>query len=91
MILLKYHYCSHFMSLLKKNYEHLLDASNTCRDCKKNFQNSRRLLLHIGVNHDKINHILKVNIFKTLNIFTQKYQIFLRKNTKYFCAKKRNI
>ena len=63
VILLKYHYCSHFMSLLKKNYDHLLDATNTCRDCKKNFQNSRRLLLHIGVNHDKINHILKVNIF----------------------------
>ena len=59
VILLKYHYCSHFMSLLKKNYEHLLDGNNTCLECKRNFQNSRRLLLHIGVNHDKINDILE--------------------------------
>ena len=66
VILLKYHYCSHFMSLLKKNYEHLLDSKNTCQECKKNFQNSRRLLLHIGVNHDKINDILKSRGLKTL-------------------------
>ena len=59
VILLKYHYCSHFMSLLKKNYEHLLVGNNTCQECKRTFENSRRLLLHIGVNHDKINDILK--------------------------------
>ena len=66
VILLKYHYCSHFMSLLKKNFEHLLDSKNTCQECKKNFQNSRRLLLHIGVNHDKINEILKSRGYKEL-------------------------
>ena len=66
MILLKYHYCSHFMSMLKKNHEHLLDNSNSCKDCKKNFQNSRRLLLHIGVNHDKINEILRSRGYKEL-------------------------
>ena len=66
VILLKYHYCSHFMNLMKKNYGHLLDSKNSCQECKKNFQNSRRLLLHIGVNHDKINDILKSRGFKTL-------------------------
>ena len=66
VILLKYHYCSHFMSMLKKNHEHLLDNSNSCKDCKKNFQNSRRLLLHIGVNHDKINEILRSRGYKEL-------------------------
>ena len=66
VILLKYHYCSHFMSMLKRNHEHLLDNSNSCKDCKKNFQNSRRLLLHIGVNHDKINEILRSRGYKEL-------------------------
>merc|ERR1719282_2101691 len=51
---------------MKKNYGHLLDSKNSCQECKKNFQNSRRLLLHIGVNHDKINDILKSRGFKTL-------------------------
>ena len=66
VILLKYHYSSHFMSLLKKNYEHLMNSKNTCQECKKNFQNSRRLLLHIGVNHDKVNDILKSRGFEAL-------------------------
>merc|ERR1719323_608820 len=66
MILLKYHYCSHFISVLKKNFEHLCDDNNTCPHCKKTFDNSRRLLLHIGVNHDKINDILRSKGYKEL-------------------------
>ena len=29
VILLKYHYCSHFMNLMKKNYGHLLDSKKS--------------------------------------------------------------
>ena len=73
VILLKYHYCSHFMSLLKKNYEHLLDSNNNCQECKRTFQNSRRLLLHIGVNHDKINDILE---YRGIHLFFEGQRVF---------------
>ena len=62
--LLKYHYCSHFMSVLRKNYEHLLNSTNTCKECNKNFANSHKLLQHIGSFHDKIIDILKTRGYK---------------------------
>jgi len=62
--LLKYHYCSHFMSVLRKNYEHLLNSTNTCKECNKNFANSHKLLQHIGSYHDKIIDILKARGYK---------------------------
>ena len=55
-LLLKYHYCSHYMDILRKRYDGTEDAKkNICFICKKTHPNSRRLLLHIGVNHNKIN------------------------------------
>ena len=44
--------------LLKKKYAELFEE-NKCLLCQKTFANSGRLLLHIGVQHDKINEILK--------------------------------
>merc|ERR1712013_923401 len=58
LTLLRYHYCSHFRGLLKKKYAELFEE-NKCLLCQKTFANSGRLLLHIGVQHDKINEILK--------------------------------
>jgi len=58
LTLLRYHYCSHFRGLLKKKYAELFE-DNKCLMCQKTFANSGRLLLHIGVQHDKINEILK--------------------------------
>jgi len=58
MTLLRYHYCSHFRSILKKRFANLFE-DNKCLECMKTFPNPGRLLLHIGVHHDKINEILK--------------------------------
>ena len=58
LTLLRYHYCSHFRSILKKKFANLFD-DNKCLECLKTFANPGRLLLHIGVQHDKINDILK--------------------------------
>ena len=57
--LLRYHYCSHFRGLLKKRFDHMF-LDNKCLSCLKTFSNPGRLLLHIGVQHDKINEILKM-------------------------------
>jgi len=59
LTLLRYHYCSHFRGLLKKRFSSLFN-DNKCLVCQKNFANSGRLLLHIGVQHDKINEILRL-------------------------------
>lgn len=73
VLLLKYHYCSHYMNILRKRFLSLEDSKkNTCFICKKTYPNSRRLLLHIGVNHDKINDILKLKGFKQLNPIQEK-------------------
>ena len=58
MTLLRYHYCSHFRGILKKKFANLFH-DNKCLECAKTFPNPGRLLLHIGVQHDKINEILK--------------------------------
>jgi len=58
MTLLRYHYCSHFRGILKKKFANLFH-DNKCLECAKTFPNHGRLLLHIGVQHDKINEILK--------------------------------
>ena len=66
-LLLKYHYCSHYMDILRKRFlSHDDSKKNACFICKKTYPNSRRLLLHIGVNHDKINDILRLKGFKQL-------------------------
>jgi len=72
-LLLKYHYCSHYMDILRKKFDNNEDSKkNICFICKKAHPNSRRLLLHIGVNHDKINDILKVKGFKQITSTTGK-------------------
>ena len=66
-LLLKYHYCSHYMDILRKRFDgHEDSKKNICFICKKTHPNNRRLLLHIGVNHDKINDVLKLKGFKQL-------------------------
>ena len=66
-LLLKYHYCSHYMDVLRKRFDgHEDSKKNICFICKKTHPNNRRLLLHIGVNHDKINDVLKLKGFKQL-------------------------
>jgi hypothetical protein len=66
--LLRYHYCSHFRGMLKKKYSNLF-AGNKCLDCDKTFSNAGRLLLHIGVQHDKINEVLNCTVVYVLYIF----------------------
>ena len=56
--LLRYHYCSHFRTVLKKRFANMYN-DDKCLVCAKTFPNPGRLLLHIGINHDKINEILK--------------------------------
>jgi len=68
LTLLRYHYCSHFRGLLKKKYAELFE-DNKCLICQKTFANSGRLLLHIGVQHDKINEILKSKGLRVLPPF----------------------
>merc|ERR1719341_1290219 len=68
LTLLRYHYCSHFRGLLKKKYAELFE-DNKCLICQKTFANSGRLLLHIGVQHDKINEILKSKGLRVLPHF----------------------
>jgi len=68
LTLLRYHYCSHFRGLLKKKYAELFE-DNKCLMCQKTFANSGRLLLHIGVQHDKINEILKSKGLRVLPPF----------------------
>eukprot|EP00092_Neocalanus_flemingeri_P037533 GFUD01040868.1.p1 GENE.GFUD01040868.1~~GFUD01040868.1.p1 ORF type:complete len:645 (-),score=162.92 GFUD01040868.1:46-1980(-) len=58
LLLLRYHYCSHFRGILKKKFANMFH-DNKCLECYKIFANPGRLLLHIGVQHDKINDILK--------------------------------
>jgi len=58
LTLLRYHYCAHYRTVLKKRYASLYDTDK-CLVCMKTFPNPGRLLLHIGINHDKINEILK--------------------------------
>ena len=54
--------------LLKKKYAELFEE-NKCLLCQKTFANSGRLLLHIGVQHDKINEILKAKGLRILPPF----------------------
>merc|ERR1712142_933389 len=65
MTLLRYHYCSHFRTILKKRFANLYD-DDKCLVCLKTFPNPGRLLLHIGINHDKINEILRMSMMKKL-------------------------
>eukprot|EP00092_Neocalanus_flemingeri_P026307 GFUD01028520.1.p1 GENE.GFUD01028520.1~~GFUD01028520.1.p1 ORF type:complete len:657 (-),score=159.95 GFUD01028520.1:22-1992(-) len=58
LLLLRYHYCFHFRGILKKQFANMFH-DNKCLECYKIFANPGRLLLHIGVQHDKINDILK--------------------------------
>ena len=57
-----------FRGLLKKKYAELFE-DNKCLICQKTFANSGRLLLHIGVQHDKINEILKSKGLRVLPPF----------------------
>ena len=57
-----------FRGLLKKKYAELFE-DNKCLMCQKTFANSGRLLLHIGVQHDKINEILKSKGLRVLPPF----------------------
>jgi len=60
LTLLRYHYCAHYRTILKKRFASLYDSDrDKCLVCMKTFPNPGRLLLHIGIDHDKINEILK--------------------------------
>ena len=75
-LLLKYHYCSHYMDILRKRYDGTEDAKkNICFICKKTHPNSRRLLLHIGVNHNKINDILQMKGFNPVLSSSEKPEV----------------
>jgi len=58
LTMLRYHYCAHYRTVLKKRFASLYDRDK-CLVCMKTFPNPGKLLLHIGINHDKINEILK--------------------------------
>jgi len=57
LLMLRYHYCQHFRSILSKRNSNLIDGDK-CLECSKVFPNSGKLLLHIGVQHSKIDSIL---------------------------------
>ena len=79
-LLLKYHYCSHYMDILRKRYDGTEDSKkNICFICKKTHPNSRRLLLHIGVNHNKINDILQMKGFSPVLSSTEKPEVTMTK------------
>jgi len=58
LLMLRYHYCQHFRSILSKRNSNLIDGDK-CLECSKVFPNSGKLLLHIGVQHSKIDSILE--------------------------------
>ena len=68
MFLLEHNVYVLFRGLLKKKYAELFE-DNKCLICQKTFANSGRLLLHIGVQHDKINEILKSKGLRVLPPF----------------------
>jgi len=65
---LKNHYCGHFLSLLKKKFENSY-KNEKCLECNRIFPSLQKLLLHLGVVHDKINVILKMKGFRELPPF----------------------
>ena len=72
---LKNHYAVHFLSLLKKKFEshYKIDSgrsSGKCLICQRIFPSLQKMLLHIGVVHDKINVILKSKGYRELPPFS---------------------
>ena len=61
VMMLKNHYCGHFLSLIKKKFQSSY-KDLTCLEnmCNKSFPSVQKLLVHIGVFHDRINQILKM-------------------------------
>ena len=59
--ILKNHYCGHFLSILKKKFASSYDEEKlTCKECQRSdFINLQKLLVHLGIFHNKINLILK--------------------------------
>ena len=66
---LKNHYCGHFLSILKKKFASSY-KDDKCLECNKKFPNLQRLLVHLGVIHDKINIILKIKGLRELPPFS---------------------
>ena len=61
LIMLKSHYCGHFLSIIKKKFQSSYSDLNCLeKNCNKKFPSLQKLLVHIGVIHDKINIILKM-------------------------------
>ena len=61
LIMLKNHYCGHFLSIIKKKFQSSYSDLNCLeKNCNKKFPSLQKLLVHIGVVHDKINTILKM-------------------------------
>ena len=61
LIMLKNHYCGHFLSIIKKKFQSSYSDLNCLeKTCNKKFPSLQKLLVHIGVVHDKINAILKM-------------------------------
>ena len=59
ILMLKNHYCGHFLSILKKKFQSSYSGLN-CLECNKSFTSVNNLLVHIGIVHDKINQVLKM-------------------------------
>ena len=65
LMMLKNHYCGHFLSHIKKKFQSSY-KDLTCLECNKNFPSLQKLLVHLGVVHDKINQVLKMKGFEEL-------------------------
>ena len=53
------HYCQHFQNILRTKFKSSFSGLK-CLECKKDFTSNHKLLVHIGVVHDKINQVLKM-------------------------------
>ena len=63
----KNHYCGHFLSIIKEKFQSSYSDLNCLeKACNKKFPSLQKLLVHIGVVHDKINIILKMKWIEEL-------------------------
>ena len=62
---LKHHYCGHFPSIIKKKFASSY-KDQKCLECSRVFPTVEKVLLHLGIIHDKINIILKLKGLKEL-------------------------
>ena len=58
-LMLKKHYCWHFQMILGKKFQSSFSELK-CLECNKDFTSKHKLLVHIGIVHDKINQVLKM-------------------------------